>query len=177
MNKFVPHIWRCILSLNVSHKSLPALQIRTHAVSCKQMTMVTPLQLLLFGSRSVTWDEGQVVLDKWYVMIILGQVTWLWKTSPSVFSARFFCYFFLFGLFFFWFSIALQVTCCVENFGKSVILSGYVFLDRPIISLSDLGVKFHEVSYSLKLKLWQILLVVALCFSLLSPSLADIQIF
>ncbi|XP_064617044.1 LOW QUALITY PROTEIN: ATP-dependent RNA helicase A-like [Liolophura sinensis] len=43
-------------------------KIRTHAVSCKQMTMVTPLQLLLFGSRSVTWEEGQVILDKWITL-------------------------------------------------------------------------------------------------------------
>lgn len=30
-------------------------KIRTRAVSCKQMTMVTPIHLLLFGSRKVDW--------------------------------------------------------------------------------------------------------------------------
>lgn len=40
-------------------------KIRTRAVSCKQMTMVTPLQLLLFASRSVVYHEGLVILDDW----------------------------------------------------------------------------------------------------------------
>lgn len=30
-------------------------KIRTRAVSCKQMTMVTPIHLLLFGCRKVDW--------------------------------------------------------------------------------------------------------------------------
>lgn len=30
-------------------------KIRTRAVSCKQMSMVTPIHLLLFGSRKVDW--------------------------------------------------------------------------------------------------------------------------
>ncbi|KAJ8922275.1 hypothetical protein NQ315_004214 [Exocentrus adspersus] len=40
-------------------------KIRTRAVSCKQMTMVTPLHLLLFGSRKVDWVDGVVRLDNW----------------------------------------------------------------------------------------------------------------
>nr|CAH7722050.1 unnamed protein product [Callosobruchus chinensis] len=40
-------------------------KIRTRAVSCKQMTMVTPLHLLLFGSRKVEWVDGVVRLDNW----------------------------------------------------------------------------------------------------------------
>ncbi|CAH0547260.1 unnamed protein product [Brassicogethes aeneus] len=40
-------------------------KIRTRAVSCKQMSMVTPLHLLLFGSRKVDWIEGVVRLDNW----------------------------------------------------------------------------------------------------------------
>lgn len=40
-------------------------KIRTRAVSCKQMTMVTPLHLLLFGSRKVDWVDNVVRLDNW----------------------------------------------------------------------------------------------------------------
>lgn len=40
-------------------------KIRTRAVSCKQMTMVTPIHLLLFGSRKVDWVDGVVRLDNW----------------------------------------------------------------------------------------------------------------
>ncbi|XP_021355773.1 ATP-dependent RNA helicase A-like protein [Mizuhopecten yessoensis] len=40
-------------------------KIRTRAVSCKQMTMVSPLQLLLFASRSVTYHEDLITLDNW----------------------------------------------------------------------------------------------------------------
>ncbi|CAG2254145.1 DHX9 [Mytilus edulis] len=40
-------------------------KIRTRAVSCKQMTMVTPLQLLIFGSRHVAVHEDGIVLDNW----------------------------------------------------------------------------------------------------------------
>uniref|UniRef100_T1JBZ2 RNA helicase n=1 Tax=Strigamia maritima TaxID=126957 RepID=T1JBZ2_STRMM len=43
------------------HKS----SIRTRAVSCKQMTMVTPIHLLLFGSRKVEYVNGIVKLDNW----------------------------------------------------------------------------------------------------------------
>lgn len=40
-------------------------KIRTKAVSCKQMTMVTPIHLLLFGSRKVEYVDGIVRLDNW----------------------------------------------------------------------------------------------------------------
>ncbi|XP_056647810.1 dosage compensation regulator isoform X1 [Diorhabda sublineata] len=40
-------------------------KIRTRAVSCKQMSMVTPLHLLLFGSRKVDWVDNVVRLDNW----------------------------------------------------------------------------------------------------------------
>ncbi|XP_050306805.1 dosage compensation regulator isoform X2 [Anthonomus grandis grandis] len=40
-------------------------KIRTRAVSCKQMSMVTPIHLLLFGSRKVDQVDGVVRLDNW----------------------------------------------------------------------------------------------------------------
>ncbi|XP_076045328.1 dosage compensation regulator mle isoform X2 [Oratosquilla oratoria] len=40
-------------------------KIRTRAVSCKQMTMVTPLHLLLFGASRVDAVDGVVRLDGW----------------------------------------------------------------------------------------------------------------
>ncbi|GIX94584.1 ATP-dependent RNA helicase A protein [Caerostris darwini] len=40
-------------------------KIRTRAVSCKQMTMITPLHLLLFGSKKVEYVNGCVQVDKW----------------------------------------------------------------------------------------------------------------
>jgi ATP-dependent RNA helicase A len=40
-------------------------KIRTRAVSCKQMSMVTPLHLMLFGSKKVDFVEGVVRLDNW----------------------------------------------------------------------------------------------------------------
>ena len=41
-------------------------KIRTRAVSCKQMTMVSPLHLLLFGSRKVElMPDGFIRLDGW----------------------------------------------------------------------------------------------------------------
>nr|CAD7398713.1 unnamed protein product [Timema cristinae] len=40
-------------------------RIRTRAVSCKQMTMVTPINLLLFGSRKVEFVDNVVRLDGW----------------------------------------------------------------------------------------------------------------
>ena len=43
-------------------------KIKTRAVSAKQMTMVTPLQLLLFASdkiETVPQDTGLVCLDNW----------------------------------------------------------------------------------------------------------------
>ena len=40
-------------------------KIRTRAVSCKQMTMVTPINLLLFGARKIEYIEEVVRLDSW----------------------------------------------------------------------------------------------------------------
>ncbi|XP_062619292.1 ATP-dependent RNA helicase A-like isoform X2 [Saccostrea cucullata] len=40
-------------------------KIRTRAVSCKQMSMVSPLQLLMFAARNVMLEEGNITLDKW----------------------------------------------------------------------------------------------------------------
>ncbi|KAK9700540.1 Double-stranded RNA binding motif [Popillia japonica] len=40
-------------------------KIRTRAVSCKQMSMVTPIHLLLFGCRKVDWIDGVVRKVDW----------------------------------------------------------------------------------------------------------------
>lgn len=40
-------------------------KIRTRAVSCKQMSMVTPIHLMLFGCKKVEYVEGVVRLDNW----------------------------------------------------------------------------------------------------------------
>uniref|UniRef100_A0A5S6QX75 RNA helicase n=1 Tax=Trichuris muris TaxID=70415 RepID=A0A5S6QX75_TRIMR len=40
-------------------------KMRTAAVSCRQLSMVTHVQLLLFGSRSIELCDGLVVLDNW----------------------------------------------------------------------------------------------------------------
>lgn len=40
-------------------------KIRTRAVSCKQMTMVSPLHLLLFGCRKIDFAKNVVRLDNW----------------------------------------------------------------------------------------------------------------
>lgn len=40
-------------------------QIRTRAVSCKQMTMVSPIHMLLFGSRKVEYVDDVIRLDNW----------------------------------------------------------------------------------------------------------------
>lgn len=40
-------------------------KIRTRAVACKQMSMVSPLNLILFGSKKVDFVEGSVRLDNW----------------------------------------------------------------------------------------------------------------
>jgi ATP-dependent RNA helicase A len=43
-------------------------KVRTRAITCKQMSMCTPLQLLLFGCRRVQANaEHTVVLDDWFV--------------------------------------------------------------------------------------------------------------
>ncbi|XP_075220510.1 dosage compensation regulator mle isoform X1 [Lycorma delicatula] len=40
-------------------------KLRTRVVSCKQMTMVTPIHLLLFGCRKVEYVDGVIRLDNW----------------------------------------------------------------------------------------------------------------
>ncbi|XP_063696057.1 dosage compensation regulator isoform X2 [Culicoides brevitarsis] len=40
-------------------------KIRTRAVSCKQMSMVSPIHLLLFGSKKVDFTQNQIRLDHW----------------------------------------------------------------------------------------------------------------
>lgn len=40
-------------------------KIRTRAVSCKQMNMVTALHLMLFGCKKIDFVEGVVRLDNW----------------------------------------------------------------------------------------------------------------
>lgn len=40
-------------------------KIRTRAVSCKQMSMVSPLNLILFGCKRVDFIDGGVRLDNW----------------------------------------------------------------------------------------------------------------
>lgn len=40
-------------------------KIRTRAVSCKQMSMVSPLNLILFGCKKVDFVDGCVRLDNW----------------------------------------------------------------------------------------------------------------
>ncbi|XP_050532289.1 ATP-dependent RNA helicase A protein [Daktulosphaira vitifoliae] len=40
-------------------------KVRTRAVSCKQMTMVTPIHLLLFGARKIDYTNNYICLDNW----------------------------------------------------------------------------------------------------------------
>ncbi|CAL1277874.1 unnamed protein product [Larinioides sclopetarius] len=40
-------------------------KIRTRAVACKQMTMITPLHLLLFGCKKVEYVNGSILVDRW----------------------------------------------------------------------------------------------------------------
>jgi len=40
-------------------------KVKTRAMYCKQLTMVTPIQLLLFGSRKVEYVDKMVRLDNW----------------------------------------------------------------------------------------------------------------
>lgn len=40
-------------------------KIRTRAVSCKQMSMVSPLNLILFGCKKIDFVDGSVRLDNW----------------------------------------------------------------------------------------------------------------
>jgi len=51
---------------------LVLMQIRTRAVSCKQMTMVTPVQLLLFAARTVRTDGEFIQLDSWSVGLTMA---------------------------------------------------------------------------------------------------------
>lgn len=43
------------------------LQIKTRAVSAKQLTMVNAVDLLLFGSSSVISQNGIITMDSWSV--------------------------------------------------------------------------------------------------------------
>ncbi|XP_069497511.1 ATP-dependent RNA helicase A isoform X2 [Ambystoma mexicanum] len=45
-------------------------KIRTRAISAKSMTMVSPLQLLLFASKKVLSDGEMVVLDDWIKLLV-----------------------------------------------------------------------------------------------------------
>ena len=68
-------------------------KLRTRAVTAHQMTMVSALQLLLFGSRSVSSErridpqdgtEKQMVrLDDWYVNIDSKYSMALWRISSD----------------------------------------------------------------------------------------------
>ncbi|XP_049811286.1 dosage compensation regulator isoform X1 [Schistocerca nitens] len=49
-------------------------KIRTRAVSCKQTTMVTPIHLLLFGSRKVEFVENIIRLDNWINLKIKPEI-------------------------------------------------------------------------------------------------------
>lgn len=40
-------------------------KIRTRAVACKQMSMVSPIHLLLFGSKKIDYVDNVVRLDNW----------------------------------------------------------------------------------------------------------------
>ncbi|XP_020278260.1 dosage compensation regulator isoform X2 [Pseudomyrmex gracilis] len=40
-------------------------KLRSRVVSCKQLTMVSPIHLLLFGSRKVDYVDGMIRLDNW----------------------------------------------------------------------------------------------------------------
>ncbi|XP_073427436.1 ATP-dependent RNA helicase A [Dendrobates tinctorius] len=45
-------------------------KIRTRAISAKVMTMVSPLQLLLFGSKKVMSDGQHIILDDWIKLLM-----------------------------------------------------------------------------------------------------------
>ena len=50
------------------------MKIKTRAVSAKQMSMSTPVQLLLFASDQVDLVEPDLVcLDNWFVVFCLSQ--------------------------------------------------------------------------------------------------------
>ncbi|XP_044157039.1 ATP-dependent RNA helicase A isoform X3 [Bufo gargarizans] len=48
-------------------------KIRTRAISAKVMTMVSPLQLLLFGSKKVMSDGQMIILDDWIKLSMLHE--------------------------------------------------------------------------------------------------------
>lgn len=49
----------------VSERCVCCFQIRTRAISAKGMTLVSPLQLLLFACKKVTSNGEIVELDDW----------------------------------------------------------------------------------------------------------------
>lgn len=49
----------------MQHQSGTCAQIRTRAISAKGMTLVTPLQLLLFAWKKITSNGDVVELDDW----------------------------------------------------------------------------------------------------------------
>ncbi|THD25597.1 Maleless [Fasciola hepatica] len=65
-------------------------KVRTQAVSCKGLTMVNPIQLMLFGCRTATWQnsnpnsstEGTVLLDDWLPLKIN------FATAARIFALR-----------------------------------------------------------------------------------------
>lgn len=48
--------------------------MRTRAVACKQMTMVTPIHLLLFGGRKIEYTKGVVQIDNWYAIFTIFKI-------------------------------------------------------------------------------------------------------
>ncbi|VDP74809.1 unnamed protein product [Echinostoma caproni] len=65
-------------------------KVRTQAVSCKGLTMINPIQLMLFGCRTATWrnsdssspSEGIVLLDDWIPLKIN------FSTAANIFALR-----------------------------------------------------------------------------------------
>lgn len=43
-------------------------KIRTKAVACKQMSMVSPIHLMIFGCKKVDFADGKVRLDNWVTL-------------------------------------------------------------------------------------------------------------
>ncbi|PIO31529.1 hypothetical protein AB205_0077370, partial [Aquarana catesbeiana] len=48
-------------------------KIRTRAISAKGMTLVSPLQLLLFGSKKILSDGEMIILDDWIKLCMLHE--------------------------------------------------------------------------------------------------------
>lgn len=55
-----------LLALEMGNHVPFLLQIRTRAISAKGMTLVSPLQLLLFASKKVLSDGEIILVDDWY---------------------------------------------------------------------------------------------------------------